>query len=123
MTSTFLLSLLTDRAFIASWDHPVPFSLLFDSPAVDWSEPSFPSLPSLSPEEGGREPQPLWSNETLVTERKRVPFHNFAIEDANVLLARLKSERLSDFGSDAWVRVRPASTPFCIYSLLSAAPC
>ncbi|KAI5478721.1 putative glycosyltransferase [Pseudohyphozyma bogoriensis] len=37
--SSFALSLLTDRAFFVSWEFPVPFDLVFDSPHIDWSTP------------------------------------------------------------------------------------
>ncbi|CAG8449342.1 2503_t:CDS:2 [Funneliformis caledonium] len=44
MTSTFLFALLTNRAYLADWQAPLPFDKIFDSPNIDWS------FDSLSPE-------------------------------------------------------------------------
>lgn len=38
ITSTLLYAILTGRAFSVSWEHPLPFDLLFDSPNIDWSQ-------------------------------------------------------------------------------------
>nr|CAG8487929.1 1558_t:CDS:2 [Entrophospora candida] len=37
MTSTFLFALLTNRAFLADWQVPLPLDAIFDSPNIDWS--------------------------------------------------------------------------------------
>ncbi|CAJ0746449.1 9696_t:CDS:2, partial [Entrophospora sp. SA101] len=41
MTSTFLFALLTDRAFLADWQVPLPLDAIFESPNIDWSYDSF----------------------------------------------------------------------------------
>ncbi|CAH1756189.1 23155_t:CDS:2 [Entrophospora sp. SA101] len=43
MTSTFLFALLTDRAFLADWQVPLPLDTIFDSSNIDWSYDSFNS--------------------------------------------------------------------------------
>ncbi|GAA6043645.1 hypothetical protein JCM8097_000853 [Rhodosporidiobolus ruineniae] len=116
MTSTFLLALLSDRAFIASWDHPVPLSLLFDSPAVDWSEPFFPSLPSLAPDDGGRPHHILWSNGTLGDVRETVSMHNFKPEQVDSLRLQLAGEKTSRLTEAPWVRLERPNRGIAINS-------
>nr|CAG8601412.1 5690_t:CDS:2 [Entrophospora candida] len=41
MASTFLFALLTDRAFLADWQVPLPLDAIFESPNIDWSYDSF----------------------------------------------------------------------------------
>lgn len=45
MVSTFLIALLTDRAWIVNWDKPVPIETVFQSPSINWvynqSDPRF----------------------------------------------------------------------------------
>lgn len=41
MTSAFLFALVTNRAFLAEWQSPVPADVVFDSPSIDWSFSSF----------------------------------------------------------------------------------
>lgn len=60
MTS-FLYSILTNRAISVSWEHPVPFDLLFDSAYVDWSQRYHPDSTST--------PHPVYSNATLLAQR------------------------------------------------------
>ncbi|GAA5892813.1 hypothetical protein JCM6882_000586 [Rhodosporidiobolus microsporus] len=43
MTSAFFLGLVTDRAFLAEWQTPIPLDIVFDSPHVNWSYSSFTS--------------------------------------------------------------------------------
>ncbi|CAG8546496.1 17158_t:CDS:2 [Cetraspora pellucida] len=47
MTSTFLFALLTNRAFLADWQVPIPLEAVFSSPNIDWSYDSLSPLPSL----------------------------------------------------------------------------
>ncbi|CAG8642237.1 10453_t:CDS:2 [Gigaspora rosea] len=47
MTSTFLFALLTNRAFLADWQVPIPLDTIFSSPNVDWSYDSLSPSPSL----------------------------------------------------------------------------
>ncbi|BGP13161.1 hypothetical protein JCM10213_000261 [Rhodosporidiobolus nylandii] len=37
--STFLYSIISNRAFFMRWEHPAPPDLIFDSPNIDWSRP------------------------------------------------------------------------------------
>jgi hypothetical protein len=57
ITSTFLYAILTGRAFSVSWEHPLPFDLLFDSPNVDWSQRFKP---------GSTSTREIYTNQTLV---------------------------------------------------------
>ncbi|SCZ94389.1 BZ3501_MvSof-1269-A2-R1_Chr1-3g01309 [Microbotryum saponariae] len=41
LTSTFLFGLVTNRAFLAEWQSPIPLEVIFDSPRIDWSHSSF----------------------------------------------------------------------------------
>ncbi|KAK4699079.1 hypothetical protein P7C70_g7187, partial [Phenoliferia sp. Uapishka_3] len=43
MTSAFFFGLITNRAFLAEWQTPVPLEIVFDSPFIDWSFSSFTS--------------------------------------------------------------------------------
>ncbi|GAA6039174.1 hypothetical protein JCM8097_000453 [Rhodosporidiobolus ruineniae] len=43
MTSAFFYGLVTNRAFLAEWQTPIPLDLVFDSPHVNWSYSSFTS--------------------------------------------------------------------------------
>ncbi|GAA5988285.1 hypothetical protein JCM11641_006650 [Rhodosporidiobolus odoratus] len=39
IVTTFFYSLITNRAFFMTWEHPTPPDLIFDSPFIDWSRP------------------------------------------------------------------------------------
>ncbi|BGP43573.1 hypothetical protein JCM10449v2_007614 [Rhodotorula kratochvilovae] len=41
MTSAFFFGLVTQRAFLAEWQSPVPLDVVFDSPHVNWSHSSY----------------------------------------------------------------------------------
>ncbi|GAA5820905.1 hypothetical protein JCM11251_001870 [Rhodosporidiobolus azoricus] len=43
MTSAFFFGLVTDRAFLAEWQSPIPLDVVFDSPHLNWSYSSFTS--------------------------------------------------------------------------------
>ncbi|GAA5919295.1 hypothetical protein JCM6882_007829 [Rhodosporidiobolus microsporus] len=105
MTTTFIIALLTKRAFVATWDRPIPLSLLFDSPNVDWSEPPLSSIHSYSPEEGGRPLHVLFGNGTLVAEREALAIHNFKVEDANELLVRMRTHGKTSLLDKSWIRL------------------
>ncbi|GAA5903418.1 hypothetical protein JCM6882_006543 [Rhodosporidiobolus microsporus] len=107
MTSTFLFALLSDRAFVATWDHPVPLSLLFGSPFVDWSEPVYAALPLVSPKEGGPPQHPLHGNETLLNEKETIVAHNGGLDTdkAEELVRRLMRERAGDLAGKEWIRL------------------
>lgn len=67
--SAFLYSILTNRAMSISWEHPVPFDLLFDSPYIDWSQPFHPNTSST--------PHPLYQDPSLVAARTDYAFLNW----------------------------------------------
>ncbi|SCV74618.1 BQ2448_7647 [Microbotryum intermedium] len=37
MSSSVLYAILTKRAFVLGWEHPIPPDIVFDSPRIDWS--------------------------------------------------------------------------------------
>ncbi|GAA6050866.1 hypothetical protein JCM3770_005746 [Rhodotorula araucariae] len=41
MTSAFFFGLVTQRAFLAEWQSPIPLDVVFDSPHVNWSHSSY----------------------------------------------------------------------------------
>ncbi|GAA5865572.1 hypothetical protein JCM8547_007653 [Rhodosporidiobolus lusitaniae] len=43
MTSAFFFGLMTERAFLAEWQSPIPLDVVFSSPHIDWSYSSFTS--------------------------------------------------------------------------------
>lgn len=57
MLSTFWYGLVSGRAVSFKWEQPCPLSLLFDSPAIDWSRPFYPN--STTPV------APVYANETV----------------------------------------------------------
>ncbi|GAA6044007.1 hypothetical protein JCM8097_000192 [Rhodosporidiobolus ruineniae] len=118
MTSTFLLALLTDRAFLATWDHPVPLSLIFDSPAVDWSGPSSRLIPSFSPKEGSRPAHPLYDNSTLLHARANgsLSMHNGREGTVDELLDRLRSNNETGLLDMPWVRFERPNRGMAIHS-------
>ncbi|GAA5831187.1 hypothetical protein JCM11251_007788 [Rhodosporidiobolus azoricus] len=69
MVTTFLYSLLTNRAFSMTWEQPAPLDMLFDSPYIDWSRP-FSNTSST--------PVPLpFSDPALVEQRRSINAHNW----------------------------------------------
>ncbi|GAA6044009.1 hypothetical protein JCM8097_000194 [Rhodosporidiobolus ruineniae] len=105
MTSTFLLALLTDRAFVASWEHPIPLSLLFDSPSIDWSEGSFPALPFIPPQQGGREPHVLHGNKTLTRGKKKWYLHNQEVGAEELYEGISETGHALGLAEEPWVRL------------------
>ncbi|GAA6013116.1 hypothetical protein JCM10207_006177 [Rhodosporidiobolus poonsookiae] len=43
MTSAFFFGLVTNRAFLAEWQSPIPLDVVFDSPHVNWTYSSYTS--------------------------------------------------------------------------------
>ncbi|GAA6034724.1 hypothetical protein JCM8097_001139 [Rhodosporidiobolus ruineniae] len=116
MLSTFFLAVMTNRAYLVSWDQPVPLSLIFDSPAIDWSGGPNRLIPSLSPEEGGRPAHPLWDNQTLVQGRDEmwVQGREWPVED---YIRRLRSDNAEDGLLDKpWVRFANLNRGMAIHS-------
>ncbi|GAA5978886.1 hypothetical protein JCM10908_002723 [Rhodotorula pacifica] len=70
MTTLFLYSMMTNRAFSVSWEQPVPADLIFDSPHIDWSRPF--NNTSTTPLNS-----PIYTNETLIGDRLGINAHNW----------------------------------------------
>lgn len=64
ITTTFFYAILTGRAFAITFEHPIPFDILFDSPFIDWSRrwtpPGTESLLDRS----------IWADEELIAGKK-----------------------------------------------------
>ncbi|TNY24182.1 Proteophosphoglycan ppg4 [Rhodotorula diobovata] len=80
MTTTFLYSILTKRAFSVAWEQPAPVDLFFDSPHIDWSRPFNQS--STTPV------SPVYANKTLVKKRREVNAHNWEPEHVDQWMPR-----------------------------------
>lgn len=91
--AAFLYAVITNRAVSVEWQHPMPFSLAFDSPNVDWSYPYTPTLQAL---------HPIYGNRSLISKRYEVDLMNpatkFLDQTARTLRGWLYSGR-------KWVRV------------------
>lgn len=67
MSTVILRSILDNRAFSLQFSAPQPpLDLLFDAPYVDWSQPFY-----------NASHHPLYSNETLIAQRKTMRMHNW----------------------------------------------
>lgn len=98
MTTTFLYSILTKRAFSVAWEQPAPVDLFFDSPHIDWSRPFNQS--STTPV------SPVYANETLVKKRREVNAHNWEPEHVDQWMPRF----VRNYGENKkspWIQVRP----------------
>lgn len=93
IAGTFLYSVLSGRAFSVSWEHPVPFDLIFDSPNVDWSQRFRP---------GSTHPRSIYTNETLAGQRTKIPLHNMNAAG----LDRIFPSFVEDHQAEPWVVVR-----------------
>ncbi|BGP22039.1 proteophosphoglycan ppg4 [Rhodotorula toruloides] len=69
MTTSFLYSVLTKRAFSITWEQPAPVDLFFDSPYIDWSRP-FNKTSSTSI-------HPVYKDRRLLKNRTEVNAHNW----------------------------------------------
>ncbi|BGO88739.1 hypothetical protein NBRC10512_005188 [Rhodotorula toruloides] len=69
MTSSFLYSILTKRAFSITWEQPAPVDLFFDSPYIDWSRPF--NKTSSTPV------HPVYKDRKLLKNRTEVNAHNW----------------------------------------------
>ncbi|GJN87762.1 hypothetical protein Rhopal_000717-T1 [Rhodotorula paludigena] len=97
LTTTFLYALLTDRAFIASFDQPFPLDLVFDSPFIDWSAPS-PSLRRT--DVPGDAYSRLWASATLLRRRKTMKMQNLEIDPMREVLADVRTGQRDE----PWIR-------------------
>lgn len=104
LTTTFLYALLTDRAFIASFDQPFPLDLVFDSPFIDWSAPS-PSLRRT--DVPGDAYSRLWASATLLRRRKTLKMQNLEIDPMREVLADVRTRQRDE----PWIRVRTVIKP------------
>lgn len=100
MVTTFLYSILTNRAFAATWQQPAPLDLLFDSPHLDWSRPFNES--SSTPA------RPPYSDSKLVEGRLDIPGHNWEEEKIDEFFPSFV-DTYGDGKSTPWLQVRPYS--------------
>lgn len=89
--STFLYSIVTQRAFSVSWTQPVPFDLIFDSPYIDWSRP-YPNTTTA--------PNPVYTNSKVAQDRVDVDAMNWTSKKVDDFAARGVATIKS-----AWIRV------------------
>lgn len=72
MTSGFLFSLVTGRAFHAEWQAPIPMDVVFDSPFIDWSFSSFTSAE-----------HPVFGQQELVEQARELDIIHFNAESTD----------------------------------------
>ncbi|GAA5988297.1 hypothetical protein JCM11641_006654 [Rhodosporidiobolus odoratus] len=83
MVSTFLYSILTNRAFSMTWEQPAPLDLLFDSPFIDWSRPFRNSTTPVGL---------LYSNTTLLEQSEEINAHNWEEKKIDDFFPRFVAE-------------------------------
>lgn len=71
ITTTFFYAILTGRAFAITFEHPIPFDILFDSPFIDWSRRWTPPGTESSLD------QSIWANEELIAGKKAENGYNW----------------------------------------------
>lgn len=74
MTSAFLFSLVTGRAFHAEWQTPVPIDVVFDSPNIDWSFSSFAT-----------EQHPVFSRQALISKARELDIIHFDAAETDLV--------------------------------------
>ncbi|GAA5883241.1 hypothetical protein JCM3774_000640 [Rhodotorula dairenensis] len=97
MTTMFLYSVVTNRAFAVTWEQPAPADLLFDSPHIDWSRPfnqSSTTLPN----------SPIYSDERLLSNRTEINAHNWDPDQLDQLMATF-GDRFGDRRNSSWLQV------------------
>jgi hypothetical protein len=102
--SAFLYSILSGRAMSVSWEHPVPFDLLFDSPFIDWSQPYHPNTSST--------PHPLYQNPSLIESRRDYTFLNWLPPRIDDFFSNIVANWSTS--AEPWIRVRPHLYPEAI---------
>lgn len=99
MVTTFLYSILSNRAVILQWEQPAPLDILFDSPHLDWSRPFNQS--STTPI------RPPYSNSALVEGKLDIPGHNWEEEKIDSFFGGNFVETYGDGKTTPWLQVRP----------------
>lgn len=97
MTSSFLYSILTKRAFSITWEQPAPVDLFFDSPYIDWSRPF--NKTSSTPV------HPVYKDRKLLKNRTEVNAHNWEPPQVDEFMPTF----VDQFGGNkntSWLQVR-----------------
>lgn len=124
MTTSFFFSILTNRAFLVLWEHPIPFDTLFDSPNINWASPFTPTSTIVKSSTG----YSFWTDKALIEERDAkvtydlandfretidAVFNGSSVDEG--LLRTWKDDGLAEEGQEPgrWLRVSALSSPFC----------
>ncbi|GJN87763.1 hypothetical protein Rhopal_000718-T1 [Rhodotorula paludigena] len=96
MTTSFLYSILTKRAFSIRWQQPAPIDLFFDSPSIDWSRPFY--------NETDTPLAPVYSNKTLIKRRKLLNAHNWEPEEVDEFMPKFVA-RYENSKRTPWLQI------------------
>jgi hypothetical protein len=96
--STFLYSVISNRAFKMDWEHPTPPDLLFDSPYIDWSQPFNKS--SSTPTQGAP-----FRNQSFVEQRVSIQAHDWQMNQLDTWFPAFPKNFGAGKGSP-WLQVR-----------------
>lgn len=97
MTSMFLYSVLTERAFSITWEQPAPADLVFDSPHIDWSRPF--NKTSTTPANS-----PIYADERFVNNRTEINAHNWDPERLDEFMPTFVDE-FSEARNSSWLQI------------------
>ena len=97
MTSIFLYSVLTKRAFSITWEQPAPADLVFDSPHIDWSRP-FNKTSTTPPN------SPIYADERLVSNRTEINAHNWNPERLDEFMPTVV-DQFSEDRNSSWLQI------------------
>lgn len=97
MTTLFLYSVVTQRAFAVTWEQPAPADLLFDSPHIDWSRP-FNTTSTTVPN------SPIYTDERLLSNRTEINAHNWNPEQLDEFMATF-DDRFGENRNSSWLQV------------------
>lgn len=97
MTSVFLYSVLTKRAFSITWEQPAPADLVFDSPHIDWSRP-FNKTSTTPPN------SPIYADERLVHNRTEINAHNWDPERLDEFMPTFV-DQFSGACNSSWLQI------------------
>ncbi|GAA5952790.1 hypothetical protein JCM8115_002350 [Rhodotorula mucilaginosa] len=97
MTSMFLYSVLTKRAFSIIWEQPAPADLIFDSPHIDWSR-SFNKTSTTPPN------SPIYADERLVNNRTEINAHNWDPERLDKFMPTFV-DQFSGARNSSWLQI------------------
>ncbi|BGP53273.1 hypothetical protein JCM8202v2_000832 [Rhodotorula sphaerocarpa] len=97
MTTMFMYSVMTNRAFSISWEQPAPVDLFFDSPHIDWSRPfqRHPKSPPISP---------VYRDKRLLRNRTEINAHNWEPEHLDEFMPTFV-DRFEDGRNTSWLQV------------------